>query len=182
MYAWILADNADRLAKGRQPRKTIGEKNIGAWGEVNTAVKEIVTPLINLGLKHGINVIMTAQMKDNYIGGDIVGSKPDIKPFMSYPVPCLFTLSYDEKGYNINCTKEPSSPRWRVDGINKGTGLMEAFSSHDLLQPSATSDYMILYRIGDDDGRSFITAKDKEEARAKFPEAQPEAVISEVTK
>ena len=182
MYAWILADNADRVAKGRQPRKTIGEKNIGAWGEVNTAVKEIVTPLINLGLKHGINVIMTAQMKDNYIGGDIVGSKPDIKPFMSYPVPCLFTLSYDETGYSINSTKAPNNPRWKVEGIKKETGFTEALEAHNLLPPPATSDYMISYGIGNVDGRSFINAKDEEEARAKFMEAQPEAVICEVTK
>ena len=182
MYAWILADNADRIAKGREPREGIGEKNLGAWGKVNNAVKEIVTPLVNLGLKHGLNVIMTAQMKDRYISGDIVGTKPDIKSFVSYPVPCLFTLSYDEKGYNINCTKEPNNPRWRVDGITKGSGLMDAFSSHNLLPPPATSDYMISYGIGNVDGRSFINAKDEEEARAMFMEAQPEAVICEVTK
>ena len=181
-YAWILADNADRISKGRSPRKTIGEKNIGAWGQINTAVKEIITPLINLALKKGLNLILTAQMKDEYRDGDIVGSKPDIKPFMSYPIPCLFTLSYDASGYRIDAAKEPNNPRWRVDGIEKGTGLLDALSSHNLLPPPATSDYMITYRIGDDDGRSFINAKDKEEARAMFTEARPEAVICEVTK
>ena len=181
-YGWILEDNADRIAKGREPRKTIGEKNIGAWGQINTAVKEIITPLINLALKNHLNLLMTSQVKDFYRNGDIVGTKPDLKPFMTYPIQCLFTLSYDETGYNINSTKNPENPRWRVDGINKGTGLMEAFSSHNLLPPPATTDYMITYRVGDDDGRSFINAKNKEEARAKFTEAHPEAVICEVTK
>jgi hypothetical protein len=180
--AWIKKDNMERISKGRAPRESIGEKNIGAWGAVNTWVKEIINPLINLGLKKHINVFLTAQMKDKYIDGEIVGIEPALKPYMSYPIPCLFTLSSNESGYKIACTKEPENPRWHVDNVAKNTGFYDALVAHNLIQePTREKNYMIIYENGGEKHRAFIKAETETEARNEFISVHNACEILEIT-
>jgi hypothetical protein len=142
--AWIITDNAARIANGRAPRKQLGEKNLTGWGEVNTMVKHIIKPLVNLALKEHLNFIMTAQMRDKYLDGEIIGKEPAFKSYISYPVPCLFTLSNSGNGYNLDSTKDPINPRWRETNIVKGTGVLDALIKHKLIDPPAReSNFMI---------------------------------------
>jgi hypothetical protein len=177
---WVIRDNKKRLSGGKEPRESIGEKNLGAWGAVNETVKKILNPLINTALKKHINFFMTAQMKDRYLNGDIVGMIPDLKSYMSYPVPCLFILSY-EGSYNIECTKEPVTPRWEIKDIKKDIGMLEAFRAHDLIRKEPV-DFMIDYEMAGEEVRTFIKAIDATEAEKKLKALHPPAIIKGVTK
>lgn len=166
---WVFEDNLDRISKGRSSRKAISEKNLGAWGEVNTRVREIIDPLINKGLNKHRNVLLTAQMKDKYRDGEIVGIEPALKPYMSYPVPCLFTFSSSESSYRIACTKEPENPRWHVDSVKKHTGFFEVLEAHGLIPPPVQeSTYMITYAINGEKKRAFEKAETATAAEEKF--------------
>lgn len=180
--AWIQEDNIAREARGRGPREAIGEKNIGAWGAVNDRVKKILTPLINMGLKNRINVFLTAQMKDKYIDGEIVGIEPALKPYMSYPIPCLFVFSYNGNGYKIACTKEPKNPRWHVDSVDKHTGFLEALDAHGLIHPPVLEkNYMITYEMDGKKNRTFVTAETGSDAVEEFTSAHSACNVLEVT-
>jgi energy-coupling factor transporter ATP-binding protein EcfA2 len=180
--AWILEDNIARESRGRGPREAIGEKNIGAWGAVNDRVKKILTPLINMGLKNHINIFLTAQMKDKYVDGEIVGIEPALKPYMSYPIPCLFVFSYNGNGYKIACTKEPKNPRWHVDGVEKHTGFFDALDGHGLiLSPVRERTYMITYELEGEKKRAFVNAETTVDAENKFTRGYPGCAFLEVT-
>lgn len=167
--AWTINDNAVRIAKGREPRKGIGEKNLAGWSEVNTIVKHILKPLVNLALKERLNFIMTAQMRDKYRDGEIIGKEPAFKSYISYPVPCLFTLSNSGNGYNLDSTKDPLNPRWRETNIAKGTGVLDALIKHGLiLVPTYEKKYMITYENGGERHRAFINAKTESDVREEF--------------
>lgn len=181
--AWIIANNAERAAKGRAPLKGIGEKNLSGWSEVNNTVKLILKPLINLALKNHINFIMTAQMKDMYRDGVIVGIEPAIKPYMSYPVPCLFTLSYSALGYTLECTKESENPRWNIENLRKKTGMLEALRAHNLLiAPTREKDFMVTYEyeLGGEKKRTFMKAETAVDAEAEFLRSFPACKVLEV--
>jgi hypothetical protein len=179
--AWVFEDNLDRVSKGRSPRKAIGEKNLGAWGEVNTRVREIIDPLINKGLNKHRNVIFTAQMKDKYRDGEIVGIEPALKPYMSYPIPCLFVFSIQGEIYNIACTKEPENPRWHVDSVKKHTGFLEALDAHGLIMPLVLEKtYMITYELDREKKRAFVKAETAADAKNEFTRGCPGCVFLEV--
>lgn len=180
--AWTIKDNAARIAKGREPRKGIGEKNLAGWSEVNTIVKHILKPLVNLALKERLNFIMTAQMRDKYMDGEIIGKEPAFKSYISYPVPCLFTLSNNGNGYNLESTKDPLNPRWRETNITKGTGLLDALIKHGLIAPpDIERNYMITYENGGEKYRAFIQAETKSDAREEFLSQHNGCEILEIT-
>jgi hypothetical protein len=180
--AWIIFDNVERIAKGREPRKGIGEKNLTGWGEVNTIVKHILKPLVNLALKEHLNFIMTAQMRDKYLDGEIIGKEPAFKSYISYPVPCLFTLSNSGNGYNLDSTKDPLNPRWRETNIAKGTGVLDALKKHKLISlPVLERTYMITYDINGEKKRAFVTAETASDATEEFISTYPACMILEVT-
>jgi hypothetical protein len=180
--AWVFEDNLDRVSKGRSPRKAIGEKNLGAWGEVNTRVREIMDPLINKGLNKHRNVIFTAQMKDKYRDGEIVGIEPALKSYMSYPIPCLFVFSIQGEVYNIACTKEPENPRWHIDSVAKHTGFLEALEVHGLIaSPTLKNNYMMTYELDGEKKRTFVKAETAVEAENKFTRGYPGCTLLEVT-
>lgn len=181
--AWVQEDNIRRAATGRSPREAIGEKNIGAWGAVNDRVKRIITPIINMGLKNKINVFLTAQMKDKYVDGEIVGIEPALKPYMSYPIPCLFVFSYFNSGYKIECIKEPENPRWHIDSVAKHIGFFEALDAHELvIPPPIETNYMITYELNGEIKRGFEKAESAAIAEEKFMSRHLDGKVLEVTK
>ena len=189
--AWVIKDNEERKAQGKPQRKSIGEKNIGAWGEVNQTVRDLLEPLINLALIEDINLLMTAQFKEEWLGGDKVGYIPDLKPWMSYPVPCLFSLSNEKEVYSLHCYKEPENPSWSVDELDKDTGLLKALITHNLLDTTEETkkaiaekkEFMVHFKLAGESNREIITAIDPEEAadevRAMYKEAEEIGVIGE---
>lgn len=170
--AWLIKNNEDRKMQGKPPLKGIGEKNIGAWGEVNQTVRDLLEPLINLALVEDINLLMTAQFKEEWLGGDKVGYIPDLKPWMSYPVPCLFSLYSTEKGYSLMCTKDPDNPRWIVEELEKDTGLLKALIAHNLIHATeevkkaiaVKKEYMVRFKLAGESKKEFVTAVSPEEA------------------
>ena len=172
--AWVIKDNIERRVQGKPPRKNIGEKNIGAWGEVNQTVRDLLEPLINLALTEDINLLMTAQFKEEWLGGDKVGYIPDLKPWMSYPVPCLFSLYSTEKGYSLTCTKEPDNPRWLVENLEKDTGFLKALITHNLIDTTEETkkaiavkkEYMVRFKLAGELKKEFVTAISLEAAEA----------------
>ena len=174
--AWIIKHNEETT---KEHLTSIKYKDWNAWGEVNSIVREILEPLINLALEEDINLLMTAQMKEDYIDDTKVGYKPDLKAWMSYPVECLFTLYKAEKSsvYSLSCEKECMNASWQVDELEKDRGLLKALLSHDLLVVDSdtkrklsaeTKEYML--RVKDENGnskRSFVNATSKEEAIAQ---------------
>jgi hypothetical protein len=179
--AWIDRNNKALQARGENPRKSVGKNNISGWAEINNIVKDILMPLINLALKDNLNLLMSAQMKDVYRNGEVVGTAPDYKPWLAYPVPCLFQLEYGANAYNLKCLKEPENPRWSVDGIKKNTGLLDALRGHNLIEPGVIN-YMIRYDEDGETKRTFIKAQTEEKAREGFEKGNPNAVITEVMK
>lgn len=174
--AWIIKDNEERKAQGKPPRKSIGEKNIGAWGEINQTVRDLLEPLINLALIEDINLLMTAQFKEEWLGGDKVGYIPDLKPWMSYPVPCLCSISREKDTYSLFCYKEPDNPSWTVDELEKDNGLLKALVSHNLISASedikkaiaVQKEYMIRFKTDGRQQKEFIEAISAEEAENKL--------------
>lgn len=186
--AWIIKNNEERKAQGKSPRKSIGEKNIGAWGEVNQTVRDILEPLINLALIEGINLLMTAQFKEEWLGGDKVGYIPDLKAWMSYPVPCLCSLSREKDIYSLFCYKEPDNPSWTVDELEKDSGLLKALVLHGLIDPdedikkaiAEKTEYMIRFTLAGKHKKEFISATSVEEAEATLEAMYEEAEEIEV--
>jgi hypothetical protein len=186
--AWIIRDNEERKMQGKSPRKSIGEKNIGAWGEVNQTVRDILEPLINLALIEDINLLMTAQFKEEWVGGDKVGYIPDLKPWMSYPVPCLCSLSREKDTYSLFCYKEPNNPSWIVDELEKDSGLLRALVAHDLITVdkevkeaiAVKKEYMVRFKLAGESKREFILAVDTEAAEAALKAMYEEADEVEV--
>jgi hypothetical protein len=186
--AWIIKDNEERKTQGKTPRKSIGEKNIGAWGEVNQTVRDLLEPLINLALIEDINLLMTAQCKEEWLDGDKVGYIPDLKPWMSYPVPCLCSLSSEKDTYLLSCYKEPDNPSWIVDELEKDNGLLKALVAHGLLDVNeeikkaiaVKKEYMVRFKLVGEPKKEFITAIDPIEAEATLKAIYEEAEEVEV--
>lgn len=172
--AWIIKDNEERKAQGKVPRKSIGEKNIGAWGEVNQTVRDLLEPLINLALIEDLNLLMTAQFKEEWLSGDKVGYIPDLKSWMSYPVPCLCSISREKDAYSLFCYKEPDNPSWSVDELEKDNGLLKALVAHDLITVDEEvkkaiaeyKEYMVRFKLDGESKKEFIMATCAEEAEA----------------
>jgi hypothetical protein len=182
--ALIIRTNRKLVAKGKEPNKAIGKSNIAGWSEVNNMVKEILKPLINLALSEDLNLLFSAQMKDRYMNGEIVGSVPDYKAWISYPIPSLFTLSYNGGGYRIDSNKDPTNPRWFEEGINKETGLLEALKKHGLIDTGPpVFEYMVSGTMPDGEKkRVFVSAETKEAAIEEAAEDNPGIHSVEVTK
>ena len=186
--AWVIKDNEERKVQGEPPRKSIGEKNIGAWREVNQVVRDLLEPLVNLALTEDINLLLTAQFKEEWLGGDKVGYIPDLKPWMSYPIPCLFSLFSTDKGYSLTCTKEPDNPRWSVEDLEKGAGFLKALVSHNLIDITEETkkaiavkkEYMVRYKLAGESKKEFLTAISVEEAEAALKAIYEEAEEVEV--
>ena len=181
--AWVIKDNIERKVQGKPPRKSIGEKNIGAWGEVNQVVRALLEPLVNLALTEDINLLMTAQFKEEWLGGNKVGYIPDLKSWMSYPIPCLFSVFSSEKGYSLICTKEPDNPRWIVEDIEKDTGFLKALMAHNLIDTTEETkkaiavkkEYMVRFKLAGESRKEFLAAVDAEEAEAALKAMYEEA-------
>jgi len=177
IYEWIQNYNQ----KFGKKRESIGEKNLGAWGEVNIAVKRILEPLINKALLNHVNLFLTAGMKEKYLEGKIVGFTPDYKPWMSRSVQCLIELSCTGESYDLRCLKEPRNARWGEQSIAKRTGLLEALRDHNLIE-AALITFMILYEEGGETKRDFMDASTEEKAKEAFKKKVPNVEILEVTK
>lgn len=84
--------------------------NPGDWEAVNDIVRELLFPLINRCRIQGINLIMTAQFKDDYAldsegKSSKIGRIPALKDWISYYVDTLITLEYRKPHYKAICTK-----------------------------------------------------------------------------
>lgn len=186
--AWIIKDNEERKAQGKPQRKSIGEKNIGAWGEVNQTVRDLLEPLINLALTEDINLLMTAQFKEEWLDGNKVGYIPDLKPWMSYPVPCLCSISREKDTYSLFCYKEPDNPSWTVDEIEKDNGLLKALVAHNLINSdedikkaiAVKNEYTVRFKLAGESKKEFVKATDTEGAEAELRLIWPEADEVEV--
>ena len=174
---WIINKNTN---EGKN-YKSMGKNNLSGWAEVNNEVQAILEPLINKALLNHINLFMTAGVKEKFLNGEIVGFTPDYKPWMSRSVQCLIQLSCVDESYNLKCTKEPENPRWHVDNIPKGTGLLSALRVHNLVEQAVIT-FMIVYDEGGEIKRAFIKAKTAEEAKKEFLEQIPEGNVIEVSK
>lgn len=181
IIAWLIEDNIERKAKGDSPRKNIGKKNLGVWGEINQNVRDLLEPLINLSFEEDINLLMTAQMKDDYVDGEKMGYIPDLKEWMSYPVQCLFTLYKEEKSniYSMSCEKEPENPSWQVDELEKDRGLLKALLSHNLLNTDSETkkrltaerkEFVVRYTLDGKRQRAIIEGTDAETVKAQIME------------
>jgi hypothetical protein len=186
MEAWLSKHNEET----GKTLTAIKYKDWGAWGEVNSAIKDILEPLINLALDEDINLFLTAQMKYDYVNDIIVGYTPDVKPWMSYPVQCLFTLSSDTEGYTLECEKEPENARWVVEHLEKGKGLLTALLSHDVLTVDTETKkkllavqktYILRYTENGENKRVFVEGTNTEEVKKAFEEDNPEAKEVSVT-
>lgn len=148
-------------------------KDWGEWGKINQKVRDVLEPLINFALTEDINLWMTAQMKDDYVNDVKVGTKPDLKEWMSYPVQCLFILERTKNNYSLQCTKEPENAAWEKLELEKDTGVLKALVEHGLAdrtksvleQVAEQNEYMIRYGEGK---KMFISAISKEKAEDKF--------------
>lgn len=175
--AWLVMHNKET----GECLTSIKYKDWGAWGEVNSTVREILEPLINLALEADINLLMTAQMKDEYVDGEKMGYIPDLKEWMSYPVQCLFTLYKEEKSdvYSLSCEKEPENASWQVDDLEKGRGLLKALLSHDLLNTdnemkkkltAERKEFIVRYTLEGIRQRAIIEGVDVETVKAQVLE------------
>jgi len=167
---WCLKHNEETGEHISTPKY----KDWGAWGEINTLVRDILEPLINFALTEDVNLWLTAQMKDDYLNDVKVGYIPDLKAWMSYPVQCLFTLLKDkERIYSLECEKEPSNPSWIVENIEKGKGVLKALLEHELIaktkevEEQCAEEKEFMFKYGDG-GHTFITATTREKAEEQF--------------
>lgn len=84
--------------------------NPGDWEQVNDVVRDLLFPLINKCRAEGVQLVMTAQFKDEY-GLDAegksvkVGEVPALKEWQKYNVDTLITLEYQKPFYRAICTK-----------------------------------------------------------------------------
>ena len=148
-------------------------KDWGEWGKINQKVRDILEPLINFALTEDTDLWMTAQMKDDYVNDVKVGTKPDLKEWMSYPVQCLFELERTKSGYSLICTKEPENAAWERPELEKDIGVLRALIEHGLAertesvleQVAEQKKYMVVYG---DHKKMFITATSKVKAAEKF--------------
>lgn len=92
--------------------------NPGDWEEVNEIVRELIFPLINYCRVNGINLVMTAQFKDDYKDDKKTGRIPALKEWMMYNVDTLITLTYEKPKYKATCTKSIIGC-WELDITDK---------------------------------------------------------------
>lgn len=142
---WIYEDNLIRIAQKLKPRQAIGEQNKAAWGEINDIVRGLLKPLIEYGYESGADIFFTAQMKDKYIDGNVVGEEPDIKKWIEHEaeVVMIFHKDKDQRQvdsdkYWVYCDKIPAwadskESKFSVE-LRKGDGLLEVLSLHGLTQ------------------------------------------------
>jgi len=167
--AWAKEYNEANDTKFSMPKY----KDFGEWGKINQKVRDILEPLINFALTEDSDLWMTAQMKDEYVNDVKVGTKPDLKEWMSYPVQCLFLLERAKKEYHLTCTKEPENAAWDNPNLEKNNGVLKALLEHNLVARTQKvmesiaeeQDYMFRYGNGE---KMFITAISKEKAEDKF--------------
>ena len=134
MDEWLIHDNERRSADGRTKRKTIGGDNIGAWGAINDRVRSLLEPLINYGLTTGTHVFFTAEMKQVYRNGKVIGLEPNIKEWIEYPCECIITLKSDGSKFWCESTKVPLwSNGVFSETLEKDTGLMRVMAQYGLL-------------------------------------------------
>ncbi len=180
---WLIKHNEERIAEGKSHSKSIGGENIGAWMEINQAVRDLLEPLINLALSEDINLLMTAQFTDEWRGGVKIGEVPDLKPWMRYPVPCLFTLSRIGDEYHLECEKEPENAHWIIENLEKDKGLLTALLAHDVLTIDTETKkkllavqktYMVRYTENGVSKRVFLEGIDMEEVKAAFEQDNPD--------
>lgn len=84
--------------------------NPGDWEEVNDIVRDYIFPLINYCRANSINLVMTAQFKDDYAidktgQSSKVGRVPALKEWMMYNTDTLIILEVRNKKYWASCTK-----------------------------------------------------------------------------
>lgn len=79
--------------------------NPGDWEEVNEIVRELIFPLINYCRANSINLVFTAQYKDDYKDDKKVGRIPALKEWMMYNTDTLITLETRGKRYWASCNK-----------------------------------------------------------------------------
>jgi hypothetical protein len=131
---WLIHDNERRSADGRTKRKTIGGDNIGAWGAINDRVRSLLEPLINYGITTGTHVFFTAEMKQVYRNGKVIGLEPNIKEWIEYPCECIITLKSDGSKFWCESTKVPLwSNGVFSETLEKDTGLMRVMAQYGLL-------------------------------------------------
>ncbi len=132
---WIALDNEKRVLDKRPPRKSIGEDNLGAWGEVNKRVRLLLEPLINFGISHSVHVFSTAQMKQVYKDNKRTGEEPDIKEWIEYPCEAILILHKEGARYYCTCEKAPIwSKGTFTEDLVKDMGLLTVLGKWELLQ------------------------------------------------
>lgn len=127
-YATVAIDGIGDLRDMAHTRWCLKSKrkhavNPGDWEEVNEVVRELLFPLINRCRVQGINLVMTAQFKDDYAMNNKgestkAGRIPSLKEWMAYNVDTLITLKYESKKYRAVCNKSLIGC-WDEDITNK---------------------------------------------------------------
>ena len=84
--------------------------NPGDWEQINDIVRDLLFPLINQCRIKEINLVMTAQFKDDYAldsegKSSKIGRIPALKDWISYNVDSLITMEYRKPHYRAICTK-----------------------------------------------------------------------------
>jgi len=98
------------VTKWAQINKRKRPVNPGDWEQINDMVRDQLFPLINQCRIEKINLIMTAQFKDDYAldsegKSSKVGRVPALKEWMSYNVDALVTLENNKSRYKMICNK-----------------------------------------------------------------------------
>lgn len=98
---------ASKWAKDNKRKRPM---NPGDWEQINDIVRDLLFPLINYCRVKDINLVMTAQFKDDYAldaegKSTKIGRIPALKEWLSYNVDTLITLTYQKPQYKAICSK-----------------------------------------------------------------------------
>ncbi|MDP2364363.1 MAG: AAA family ATPase [Ignavibacteria bacterium] len=111
----VVIDGISDIRDYAATKWTIREKrkrpmNPGDWEQINDIVRDLLFPLINQCRIKEINLVMTAQFKDDYAldsegKSSKIGRIPALKDWISYNVDSLITLEYRKPHYRAVCNK-----------------------------------------------------------------------------
>lgn len=110
---WIHQYNINNPTK---KRRGIKKENLTAWTEINSKVgDDLLFPIINACRDAGINCVLTASMRDEYVtykdeNGEMVSKTtgrrlPDVKDWILHECDTIVTLEYRKPHYYAVCSK-----------------------------------------------------------------------------
>jgi hypothetical protein len=141
---WIYEDNEIKIANKLKPRRSIGEQNLAAWGEINDRVKDLIVPLMQYGYENNSDIFFTTQMKEHYIDGKLIGEVLDIKKWVEHEAEVVMVFNKESNQYHpdadrywVYCKKIPAwvttdESKFAVD-LRKNDGLLEVLTLHGFI-------------------------------------------------